>query len=261
MYSSSVFSVMCIEFISIMSRLVDQRSPWATRIPRDDIPDMSLADINNPFNRFSLLLRDNAIVMQWLQKVGLQAANVKCNRCDVDYRLSVRDRAIDGFVWRCPARHKISVRRHSFFAQSHLHIPNVINFLVSYAERQSLWKCAQAAGIRYGSTEGDWGSFCRDLFFEFYVREIRDVKLQGEVEIDESLFGRRTKYHRSDPRGLKVWVFGMVERVTNRLKLIPVDTRDATTLMTLIKDHVIPGSTVITDTLVYICVYKHTLIV
>ena len=53
----------------------------------------------------------------------------------------------------------------------------------------------------------------------------------------------------------------MVERATNRLKLFPVDTRDATTLMTLIKDHVIPGSTVITDTLVYVCVYKYTLIV
>jgi len=98
MYSSSVFSVTCIEFISIMSRLANQRSLWATRIPRDGIPDMSLADINNPFNRFSLLLSDNAIVIQWLQKVGLLAANVKCDRCDVDCRLSVRDRVIDGFV-------------------------------------------------------------------------------------------------------------------------------------------------------------------
>jgi len=79
------------------------------------------------------------------------------------------------------------------------------------------------------------------------VRDIRDVKLQGEVEIDESLFGRRTKYHRGDPHGLKVWVFGMVERSTNRVKLFPVDTRDATTLMTLIKDYIAPGSNVITD--------------
>ena len=93
----------------------------------------------------------------------------------------------------------------------------------------------------------DWGSLCRDLFFEFYVRDIRDIKLQGEVEIDESLFGRRTKYHRGNPRGLKVWVFGMVERSTNRLKIFPVHTRDATTLMTLIKNHIAPGSTVITD--------------
>ena len=138
-----------------MSRLVDQRSPWATRIARDDIPDMTLSDLNNPFNRFSLLLSDNAILIQWLQQVGLLASNVRCDRCDVDCRLSIRERAIDGFVWRCPARHEISVRRHSFFAQSHLHIPDVMNFVISYAEGQSLWKCAQAAGIRYSSTEGD----------------------------------------------------------------------------------------------------------
>ena len=147
-----------------MSRLVDQRSPWSTKIARDDIPDMYLSDISNPFNRFSLLLSDNAIVIQWLQKVGLLASNVKCDRCDVDCRLSVRERAIDGFVWRCPARHEISVRRHSFFRPVTSSHPDVINFLISYAEGQSLWNCAQAAGIGYGSTAVDWGSFCRDLF-------------------------------------------------------------------------------------------------
>ena len=31
------------------------------------------------------------------------------------------------------------------------------------------------------------------------MRDIRDVKLQGEVEIDESLFGTRTKYHMGNP--------------------------------------------------------------
>jgi len=47
----------------------------------------------------------------------------------------------------------------------------------------------------------DWASFCRD------------EKFSGEIQIDESLFGRRTKYHRGDPRGLKVWISGLVERI------------------------------------------------
>ena len=145
--------------------------------------------------------------MEWLQKVGLLADSVECDRCKVDCRLSVRDRSIDGYVWRCPARHEISIRRNSFFAKSHLHIPDIINFVITYAEGQSLWKCAQVSGVGYASTAVDWGSFCRDLFVEYYVREIRDEPLHGEVEIDESLFGRRTKYHRGDPRGLKIWNF------------------------------------------------------
>jgi len=39
---------------------------------------------------------------------------------------------------------------------------------VKYAEGQSLCKCTQAAGVGYGSTAMDWGSFCRDLFAEYY---------------------------------------------------------------------------------------------
>jgi len=71
--------------------------------------------------------------------------------------------------------------------------------------------------------------------------------ISGEVEIDESLFGRRTKYQRSDPRGIKVRIFGRVERQTNRLKAFLVDQHDAATVIPIIQHNVAPGSTVITD--------------
>jgi len=32
----------------------------------------------------------------------------------------------------------------------------------------------------------------------YYVRKIQDTPLKDEFEIDESLFGRRTKYHRGN---------------------------------------------------------------
>ena len=231
-----------------MSRLVpDDRSPWASRIDSHRINEITVSDINNPFNRFTLLLQSREEIVRWLMKEGLLADTVKCDRCQVDCRLSIRDRAIDGLVWRCPLRHEISVRRHSFFAKSHLHLPDIINFLITYAEGQSLWRCSQVAGVGYGSTAVDWASFCRDLFVEYYAQHIRDEKFSGEVEIDESLFGRRTKYHRGDPRGLKVWIFGLVERTTNRLKVFPVDRRDAATMIPIIQQNVEPGSTVITD--------------
>ena len=73
------------------------------------------------------------------------------------------------------------------------------------------------------------------------------MKLSGVVEVDESLFGRRTKYHRGMSRGNKVWIFGLVERETNRLKLFPVDSRNADQLLSLIQEHVSPGSTIYTD--------------
>jgi len=234
-------------YFCVMHRLVSDRSPWATRMPNDRIDNITIRDFNNPFNRFTVLLRGREDIARWLMKEGLLADKAVCDRCQTDCRLSVRERTIDGLVWRCSARHEVSVRRWSFFEKSHLHIPDVINFLITYAEGQSLWRCSQIAGVGYGSTAVDWGSFCRDLFAEYYVKHVRDEQFTGEVEIDESLFGRRTKYHRGDPRGLKVWIFGLVERHTNRLKVFPVDRRDAATVIPIIQQNVAPGCTVITD--------------
>jgi len=122
-----------------------------------------------------------------------------------------------------------------------------MNFLITYAEGQSLYRCNQLAGVGYDSTAVDWAIFCRDLFTEYYVRHIRDEQFLGEVEIDEALFGRRTKHHRGDPRGIKVWIFGIVERQINRLKVFPIDRRDTATVIPIIQQHVAPRTTVITD--------------
>lgn len=51
----------------------------------------------------------------------------------------------------------------------------------------------------------NWASFVREMFKEYFYRNLRFRKLHGVIEIDESLFGRRVKFHRGNPsRGLKV---------------------------------------------------------
>lgn len=59
----------------------------------------------------------------------------------------------------------------------------------------------QIVGIAYGSTAVNWGSFVREVFKEHFHRNTRMKKLSGIVELDESLFGKRTKYHRGSPHG------------------------------------------------------------
>jgi len=58
-----------------------------------------------------------------------------------------------------------------------------MHFVITYADGQSLWKCAQSASVGYGS--------CRDLFREYCVGNIREKSLQGEVEVDESLVAKQ----------------------------------------------------------------------
>ena len=52
---------------------------------------------------------------------------------------------------------------------------------------------------------------------------------------------RRTKYHRGPPMGMKVWVFGLIERGSNRLVVYPVQRRDKHTLIPIITRHVERG--------------------
>jgi transposase-like protein len=88
--------------------------------------------------------------------------------------------------------------------------------------------------------------FCRETMLVFLERS--SVKIGGPnktVEIDESKFGRR-KYHRGHPVEGQ-WVFGGVERESGETFLVPVPDRTADTLMTIIRDWIEPGTTVISD--------------
>jgi transposase-like protein len=123
----------------------------------------------------------------------------------------------------------------------------MFKFLWEYASGSSLLQCSARSGFNYGSSSFDWGNTVRHLFVEYYVRHIRTRKLAGDVEIDESMFGRKVKYHRGQPRGHKIWIVGMAERETNFLKLFPVDNRSEETLMSLVKEHMQEGSKVHTD--------------
>jgi hypothetical protein len=59
------------------------------------------------------------------------------------------------------------------------------------------------------------------------------------VEIDESKFGKRKYYKGHQVEGQ--WVFGGLERGSGKCFLVPVETRDAETLMALIKEWILPG--------------------
>jgi transposase-like protein len=65
------------------------------------------------------------------------------------------------------------------------------------------------------------------------------------VEIDESKFGKRKNHRGHYVKGQ--WVFGGVERVTGRTFLVAVHDRSAGTLIGLIKQWILPGTTIISD--------------
>ena len=60
------------------------------------------------------------------------------------------------------------------------------------------------------------------------------TQFEGEVELDESLFGRKKKYNKGEPKGHRIWIFGIIHRESNKLILFSVSHRDADTLIPII---------------------------
>ncbi|XP_047488175.1 uncharacterized protein LOC125038668, partial [Penaeus chinensis] len=92
-----------------------------------------------------------------------------------------------------------------------------------------------------------WASFCREVLISWCLTNSAD-KIGGPgtiLEIDESKFGKR-KYN----VGRLIegqWVYGGVCRECWNFFFIPVPSRDAETLLAIIKDRVKEGTTIISD--------------
>ncbi|KYN22649.1 hypothetical protein ALC57_04950 [Trachymyrmex cornetzi] len=88
----------------------------------------------------------------------------------------------------------------------------------------------------------DWISFCRE------VSRRNSTKLGGPnsiVEIDEAKIGKR-KYNRGRIIDGK-WIFGGYERDTGKIFLVPVANRTEETLLQVIEEWILPGTTIMSD--------------
>lgn len=139
----------------------------------------------------------------------------------------------------------MSIRKNTFFSNSHLSIAKIILLTYLWIKQTTQTFIMEELSISR-HTMVDWANFCREVTFDHMV--LKNTKIGGdsvEVEIDESKFGKR-KYH----RGHYVegqWVFGGIERGTNRCFLIPVEKRDKETLLKIIKEWILPNTTIISD--------------
>lgn len=95
-------------------------------------------------------------------------------------------------------------------------------------------------------TAVDWASFNREVIFTWIWEHRTRIGGMGvEVEIDESKFGKLKKHRGHHVEGQ--WVFGGVERGSNRCFLVPVVTHDKDSLLSVIQQWVLPGTTIISD--------------
>ena len=211
---------------------------------------ITFSDFSNPWNFFQVFLNEEAVAHDWCRKNGLLALSLPCETCDGQATLRKRAGYVANESFRCNKNscHERQTREYSFFERAKLSVNDIMLFVKCYLDGNSLRQCATFAGISYGSTSVEWAVYIRDILKDYFRRYVINETLSGEVELDESLFGRKVKYHRGNPNlGTKIWIFGMVDRNTNSIILYPVNDRSQNTLIPLIERHIEKGSTIYSD--------------
>ncbi|XP_067137581.1 uncharacterized protein [Centruroides vittatus] len=135
----------------------------------------------------------------------------------------------------------------TFFERANLPLVTVWRFihtlLIFPPPRQILLQ--QQLGLS-PNTVVDWLSFYREVLIHDAVST--SEKLGGKdrvVEINEAKVGKTKENAKRVIAG--EWIFGGVERESRRTFLVPVESCDGKTLLAVLKEWVLPGTTVVCD--------------
>ena len=195
--------------------------------------------ISSPTEEITEFFRDRGLIQQ----------EMTCSCCDIDmdWTPAAATKTPDCFIWKCSGCKAItSVRTNSILHKKKLNFREFFMILCSWANRHNTGVAiSELAGVSEHCTSV-WRCTLNNVLAEYLM--LNPVMLGGFgiiVEIDESMFGKR-KYNRGSRRD-GVWVFGMVERGTNRCFLIPVENRTKKTLVDIIRRWVRPGSIIMSD--------------
>lgn len=165
--------------------------------------------------------------------------------------IDCKDRA-EGKKWQCQTqakgkRHRIecTIRVDSWFEHSNLSLAEMMEITYWWTRDVAQTQMRHEMELS-GNTSVDWYNYCREICELTLLDSKEKVGGVGKtVQIDESKFGKR-KYH----RGHHVegqWVFGGIEDGSRKCFLVAVEKRDEATLLPIIKQHVLPGTTIVSD--------------
>ena len=154
---------------------------------------------------------------------------------------------MDSLWWRCSECSSWkSVRKGSFFECSHLTLAQWLIIFFHWTTNTPSKRIQELVEV---SKKTVINALAR-------IREISSCKVDSEniqlggtgriVEIDESKFGVRQKYHHGRASH-GPWVFGMIERHSKRVLLFRIPNRKRETLLPIIEQHILPGTTIYSD--------------
>lgn len=193
-------------------------------------------------------LRDPERMIEWCMKIGLISNRYTCPKCGENMKKNKRSDVCDKYMWRCTkGGHDVkrSMRKGSWFDESTLSMSDILLITYFWIMKVSGDFIAVDRRIR-PATVVDWKRFCREVCIDACIRDNEIVGGEGvTVEINESKFEKR-KFQRGKLIDGK-WVFGGIERGTDKCFMVVVPEGSRDVLMNVIFENVRPGSTIISN--------------
>ena len=192
---------------------------------------VKISEFKNPWIFFNFFQQQKKEIIKWFQDMKLLKNAVECKHCKSMCILSRRDRALDGYTYRCDSgNHEFSVRSESFFKNFRFSLADITMFIMNLLDGLTLKQNALKIGVEYSNAAPRRAKLVRTIMAERIWREYfctngSDYKFSHFVQCDESKFGRKVKANSGCPRGRCVWLAGLIERHTGRLLLLPVQNR------------------------------------
>ena len=218
---------------------------------------LALKNFNAPKLYSKLLIESDEVFEDSLKDMKLLYRNRKCDSCNGRMSIKVSIKSGKHYVnWRCTTmncRKEIGYESGTWFEGCHLSFKEI--FQMSYFwcrqthdQSEVIFDMQRADGSSVGEhAVVDYKNLFRQVCAWYFTRN--KIKIGGPgtiVEIDETVLTKR-KYNRGQLRAETQWFFGGVERGTSNCFLVPVERRNSATLLPLIRNHIHPGTTIISD--------------
>lgn len=187
---------------------------------------------------------DSTGPIQWCQNYGLIPVKLYCIYCKIDMMYYKNNS-----IFKCnQCMKKQRLLSNTIFEKSSIGIKKIITLLYEWTVKSPMFQMAHEYGIGK-TTVGKWCKKFRLMACLFYSLESNE-KVGGPgiiVEIDESLLVKN-KYRRGRKLRGQQWVFAGIER-SDKCKFFihTVEKRNRDTLLTIIKDRILPGSIIMSD--------------
>lgn len=198
-------------------------------------------------------------LLTFLQQHGVLPENVECPHCKKPCKLypgsNFRFRCTNSELILKNKRKKqkvscnfsVSARKDTPFEKSKLTLDTICRFVSNWLILpfpQETYSFENELNLS-SSTVVDWCSFCREVCLICMLDGSEQIGGPNKVvEINKAKMGKK-EYRGRIIEGQ--WVFGGIERDSKKCFLVPVSDRGKDTLLKVIKEWVLPGTTIMSD--------------